>query len=84
MSYAVSILRRAQKELADLPRDAYDRVREALHKLSEDPRPHGCSKLSGRDGWRVRCGDYRIIYEINDTDRTVMILHVGHRRDVYR
>ncbi|MFP5349235.1 MAG: type II toxin-antitoxin system RelE family toxin [Gammaproteobacteria bacterium] len=35
-------------------------------------------------GWRVRCGDYRIIYEINDTDRTVMILHVGHRRDVYR
>ncbi len=84
MSYAVSILRRAQRELIDLPRDVYDRIRDALHGLSENPRPHGCSKLAGREGWRVRCGDYRIIYEINDTDRTVVILHVGHRRDVYR
>ncbi|MDO8589422.1 MAG: type II toxin-antitoxin system RelE/ParE family toxin [Armatimonadota bacterium] len=83
MSYRVLILRRAQKELSELPAIAYDRVREALLSLSSDPRPRQSRKLASRNGWRLRIGDYRVIYEINDADRTITILHVGHRRDVY-
>jgi mRNA interferase RelE/StbE len=84
MSYTVSILRRAQKELEDLPADAYERVREGIRALAEDPRPSGCLKLTNREGWRIRIGNYRVIYEIDDEQTTITVLHVGHRRDVYR
>jgi mRNA interferase RelE/StbE len=84
MSYRVSLLRRAQKELADLPEEAYVRVRDAAQALAEEPRPSGCKKLKGREGWRIRIGDYRMIYEIDDDQQTILIVHIGHRRDVYR
>lgn len=84
MSYAVSILRRAQKELAQLPSGAYERVRDAIRALGQEPRPPGCLRLTGREGWRVRVSDYRILYEIDDKRQVVTILHIGHRRDVYR
>ena len=84
MSYAVLIRRRAQKELAGLPAEAYERAKEAMRDLGEEPRPTGSRKLTGREGWRIRVGDYRVIYEIDDAQRTVTVLHVGHRRDVYR
>ena len=83
MSYAVLILRRAQKELADLPKADYERVRDVVAALGENPRPIGCKKLVGREGWRIRSGDYRVIYEIDDAQRKITILHIGHRRDVY-
>ena len=83
MIYSVLILRRAQRELANLPRDAYSRVRDAIQALSENPRPRAGLKLTGRDGWRIRVGTYRVIYDINDSERTMTILHIGHRRDVY-
>ncbi len=83
MSYEVLILRRAQKELADLPKTDYERVRDAMAALAENPRPAGCKKLVGRDGWRIRSGDYRAIYEIDDDRQKVTVLHVGHRRDIY-
>ena len=84
MSYSIGILRRAQKELAQLPKQEYERIKEATGKLSQDPRPQGCKKLNGREGWRIRVGDYRVIYEIDDTQQTLTILHIGHRRDVYK
>jgi mRNA interferase RelE/StbE len=84
MTYTVLILRRAQRELQRLPQDDYERVREAMHRLAHNPRPAGCLALTGRAGWRIRVGDYRVIYEIDDVQHTVTILHVGHRRDVYR
>lgn len=84
MTYALFILRRAQKELAALPAEAYERVRDSIRELAGDPRPPGCAKLTGRNGWRIRVGDYRVIYEIDDAERTVTVLHVGHRRNVYR
>ena len=84
MSYTVSILRRAQKELAQLPAGAYERVRDAIFALAQNPRPAGCLKLTGRDGWRLRIGKYRIIYEIDDNQQNIIVLHIGHRRDVYR
>jgi mRNA interferase RelE/StbE len=83
MEYAVTILRRAQRELAGLPSEAYQRVRDAIRGLAQNPRPPGCLKLTGREGWRIRIGVYRVIYEIDDSKRTITILHVGHRRNIY-
>ncbi len=84
MSYAVNILRRAEKELVALPTDFYTPVRDAIYALGENRRPPGCLKLSGREGWRIRVGSYRVIYEIDDGQQIITVLHVGHRRDVYR
>jgi mRNA interferase RelE/StbE len=67
-----------------LPKDDYERAKESIENLSDTPRPAGCKKLTGRDGWRICAGDYRVIYEIDDTAQKVTILHVGHRRDVYK
>jgi len=69
MNYIVFILRRAQKELARLPAETYERTKAAIWNLSQEPRPTGCQKLSGREGWRIRVGDFRIIYEIDDINR---------------
>jgi len=67
-----------------LPTGIYERVDRAILALTDDPRPPGCTRLRGRDDWRIRVGDYRIVYGIDDRRRTVEILHVAHRRDVYR
>ena len=84
MSYRVEILRRAAKALATLPRKDYERVRDAIRDLATEPRPHGCKKLVGREGWRLRVGRYRVIYEIEDAVLVVTVLEVGHRKDIYR
>jgi mRNA interferase RelE/StbE len=84
MSYSIQILRRAQKELAQLSKQEYERMKEALMNLSQDPRPQGCKKLTGREGWRIRVGNYRAIYEIDDKQQRLTVLHIGHRRDVYK
>ena len=84
MTYQLQILRRAQKELAQLPGETYNRVRDAIRELAENPRPPGCVKLTARQGRRIRVGNFRVIYEISDAERIVTVLHVGDRRDVYR
>jgi mRNA interferase RelE/StbE len=84
VTYTIAILRRAQKELADLPKEPYVRIRDAIRLLAEEPRPSGSKRLTGRAGWRIRVGSYRVIYEIDDPNHLVTILHVGHRRDIYR
>ena len=83
MAYEVFILPRAQKELAHLPKQNYGRVRDLISNLADNPRPTGCKKLTGRQGWRVRSGDYRVIYEIDDSNKRVIVLDVGHRKDIY-
>ena len=83
MSYQVRILRRAQKALADLPTGDYERVRDAVAALGSNPRPIGCKKLVGRDGWRIREGDYRVIYAVDDGTQEVQVLDIGNRRDIY-
>ncbi len=83
MSYRLLILRRAQKELAGLPKSDYERVRDRIALLADDPRPAGCKKLVGRYGWRIRAGSYRVVYEIDDARQQITVFHVGHRRDVY-
>ena len=84
MSYSIQIFRRAQKELAQLSRQEYERIKEAIKNLSDNPRPQGCKKLTGREGWRIRIGDYRVLYEIDDAKQILTILHIGHRRDIYK
>lgn len=84
MSYNVSILPCAKKELSRLPNEVYTAVKEALLNLSQNPRPFGCKKLTGREGWRIAVGKYRVVYEINDKEKTVTILDIGHRKDIYR
>jgi mRNA interferase RelE/StbE len=83
MSYDVLIRRRAAKQLADLPLRDYERVKRSISILSESPRPQGCLKLTGRVGWRIRIGDYRVIYEVDDVNRTVTVLDIGNRKDIY-
>jgi mRNA interferase RelE/StbE len=84
VTYRLSVLRRAQKELEQVSLDAYERIVAAIRALAEEPRPPGCRKLSGRKGWRIRVGDFRVIYVIDERERTITINNVGHRRDVYR
>ena len=84
MTYAVEMLRSAQKQLTRLPAEDQERILVAMEALADAPRPQGCSKLTGRDAWRIRVGDYRIIYEIFDDRRVVIVVVVGHRKDAYR
>jgi len=83
LSYEVFILRRAQKQLANLPKQNYSRIRDLLAALSVNARPLGCKNLTGRDGWRLRSGDYRVIDEIDDDQKSVTVLDIGHRKDIY-
>ena len=84
MSHSLQIIRRAQKELSQLPDASYTQVRDAIRDLANNPRPHGCRKLMGRQGWRIRVGDYRVIYDIDDKEATVTVINIGHRRDIYK
>ena len=84
MSYTVTILAPAAKALDKLPRRVVERVRDAIRALGTNPRPPGCLKLGGRSGWRIRVGEYRVIYEIDDPKRRVRVTGIGNRRDVYR
>lgn len=84
MTYRLFIHRSAQKSLAGIPRDDYQSVVDSILALASNPRPHRCKKLVDRDGWRIRVGRYRVIYEIDDNQKTVTVTKVGHRRDVYR
>ena len=83
-SYSVLVKRSATKELADLPLRDRQRVVARIEGLALDPRPSGCEKLSGEEKYRIRQGDLRILYEIDDRKTIVMIVKLGHRRDVYR
>ncbi|MBD2751495.1 type II toxin-antitoxin system RelE family toxin [Spirosoma validum] len=82
--YQVQISNRAAKALEKLPDGLYERIREAIQDLAENPRPTGCKKLKGRLGYRIRVGDYRIVYEIEDDKLLVLIIDIGHRREIYR
>lgn len=79
-----SAAERDLKLLARKNRQDYGRVLTAICALTEDPRPPGSRKLSGRDAYRVRVGDYRVIYRVADNELVVEVLGIGHRREVYR
>ena len=72
-----------QKQLAMIDRQVQPRIIEAICELAQNPHPAGCRKLSGRPAWRVRIGAYRVIYEIDNADHRVLVVTIGHRRDIY-
>ena len=83
--YRVLLERAAEKDLKSLSSKLHNQVISTLQRLAKNPRPSGCRKLTGADNdWRVRVGDYRIVYEIDDTDQNVRVNRVRHRREVYR
>ncbi len=83
--YRILIERSAEKDLAGIPRQAHDRIIAVIQALRTNPRPVGCRKLVGsKNDWRLRVGDYRVIYEIADEIRIIRINRVRHRRHVYR
>lgn len=83
-SYSLEIKRSAAKELGDLPAKDRGRVIARIRSLAQDPRPPGAEKLSDQERYRVRQGDYRIIYEINDHMLLIVVVKIGLRRDIYR
>ena len=81
--YQLLIEKQVQKQLEKIPSPNYQRVKKAIKDLAKNPRPEGYKKLKGRPGYRIRQGNYRIVYEINDQILTVYILAAGHRKDIY-
>jgi mRNA interferase RelE/StbE len=81
--YTVSLSKRAQKQLDKLANPVAEPILHAIKKLGDNPRPHGCKKLKGRNAYRIRIGDYRVIYEIMDSTLLVDVIDLGHRRDIY-
>ena len=84
MAYRVFITPSADRVIAKLPQDVRRRVADRIAALAENPRPPGSVKLTGEDTYRIRVGDYRIIYSIHDDRLVVIVIDVGHRGDVYR
>jgi mRNA interferase RelE/StbE len=83
-SYRVLLKRSAAKDLEALPVKDRRRVVRRIQGLASEPRPAGCEKLSGQEKFRLRQGDYRILYSVDDPEAEVTVVKIGHRRDVYR
>lgn len=83
MTYTIQILPVAARALRKLPPQAKRRIEAVIELLAEDPRPPASKKLTARPEWRVRSGDYRVLYRIEDRVLTVVVVYAGHRRDVY-
>lgn len=85
MSYRISIRKQALKELEDLPSKESRKVSAAIDGLAENPRPAGCKKLKGEHEyiWRIRVGDYRVLYKIDDEILVVEVGKIGNRKNIY-
>jgi mRNA interferase RelE/StbE len=84
LKYQLLIERAAQKGLSKISHREQDRIIAAIQNLTDNLRPSNAKKLTGRDAWRMRIGNYRVIYEIHDDTLIVLVVHIGHRKDIYR
>jgi mRNA interferase RelE/StbE len=84
MNYTVRLAAAAQHELDRFHGSIYQRLQSAIRALAVNPRPRGCLKMIGSAEWRIRVGQYRICYLIDDSARQVRVTHVGHRSNIYR
>jgi len=82
--YSIFFKESVKKDLDSISKNNLQRIMERIGGLAENPRQAGCEKLSGQEKYRIRQGNYRIIYSIQDTQLTVWVVKVGHRREVYR
>ena len=83
-SYSLVIKKSAERELRKVPKEDMRRIADRVRELTQNPRPAGNEKLSGQDRYRIRQGDYRIVYAVDDERRVVEVIKIGHRREVYR
>jgi mRNA interferase RelE/StbE len=83
-SYSVLIKKSAERELRKIPKADLQRITQRIKDLAATPRPSGSEKLAGQDSYRIRQGDYRIVYTVDDSHRLIEIIKIGHRREVYR
>lgn len=83
MPYQLTIKPRAIKALEKINDPAYSNIKTAILDLANNPRPHGYKKLKGRDGYRIRVGDYRVLYNIFDNILSVDVVNLGHRKEIY-
>lgn len=82
--YRVFFRKSAAAELGRIPKKDLMRIIERIRSLEQNPRPHGCEKLSALERYRVRQGDYRIVYAVDDDEKTVDVVKIGHRREIYK
>lgn len=83
MQYSLSFSKQAFKELAKINEPYYANIKQSISNLTINPRPQGYKKLKGRSGYRIRIGNYRVIYEIIDRELIIDIIALGHRKDIY-
>ena len=84
-NYKLALTESAEKELSKLPGSVVTRIAGRIEKLADNPRPSGCKKLNGGvNEWRIRIGDYRVIYTIEDTAKAVDVTRIAHRKEVYK
>ncbi len=84
-TFTVQYKKSSEKDIECLPADVVQRIRDAILALSQNPRPTGCKKLKGFENkYRIRIGDYRVIYEIHEKTVVVLIVQISHRKDAYR
>jgi mRNA interferase RelE/StbE len=84
VKYRVKVIAKAEKDLDAASSRDFDFIKRKIFLLSENPRPFGCRKLTADEGHRIRCGDFRVLYRIDDPAKEVMIYRIRHRREVYR
>lgn len=84
MAYTVYLKRSAEKELEDLPAKTHDKIIEALLSLKDNPYPHKAKKLHGREGVRIRVGNHRVLYTVDDENKKIEVISVADRKEVYR
>lgn len=82
--HKVEIRRQAQRALDKLPKSDFQAIIEAIKDLAQTPRPKGVEKVKNTGLWRIRQGDYRVIYAVDDNEHLIIVVRVGHRREVYR
>jgi mRNA interferase RelE/StbE len=84
LSYKAVIERKAEKEASGIPPNLRNHIDKAILSLSQNPRPHGCKKLTDKEGYRIRVGDYRILYTIDDKSKIVVIYRIKIRGEAYK
>ena len=82
--YEIFFKKSVEKDFKAIPKNDLKKIIKRIGALAEDPRPQGCEKLTGQDRYRLRQGRYRIVYSIQDNKLTVLVVKVGHRKDIYR
>jgi mRNA interferase RelE/StbE len=81
--YRVTLTSRAVKDFEAIPNPVFQKLRAAIFAIADNPRPSGSKKLKGREGYRIRVGDYRVIYEIKDDVLIIKVIRIGHRKEIY-